>query len=325
MQNRSDPVASALRTLLTETEGLQQLSAALSNGVGAPFREAVARIRDAKGRTIVTGMGKSGIVARKIAATLASTGTPSHFVHPAEASHGDLGMVMQDDVIIALSWSGETKELADIISYSRRFRVGLIAITSVAESTLAREADVALVLPRAAEACPNGLAPTTSTTMQMALGDALSVALLEARGFTAQDFRQFHPGGKLGASLIFVRDIMHTGDKIPLVASGTPMTVAVLVMTQGGFGCVGVTDSAGVLAGIVTDGDLRRNLRAELATLEVDAIMNRTTRTIPDDSLAVEALELLNRYRITVVMVTDDRSRPVGLVHMHDLLRLGVV
>ncbi len=324
MTSNDAAIASARRTLETESAGLAQLVAALDSGLGAPFIQATAAIAAARGRVIISGMGKSGLVGRKITATLASTGTPAHFVHPGEASHGDLGMIAAEDVIIALSWSGETTELADIISYSRRFKVMLIAITSNADSTLAREADIPLVLPKAQEACPNGLAPTTSTTMQMALGDALAVALLEARGFTAEDFRQFHPGGKLGARLTFVRAIMHTGDAVPLVKSGATMAEAILEMTARGFGCVGVVDTDGHLTGIVTDGDLRRHMRPDLTTLIVDQVMSRKPRTISADDLAVEALEMLNRNRITAVLVVDGTDRPEGIVHLHDLLRLGV-
>jgi len=317
-------VPSALRTLQTEIEGLGQLSSALQGALGPAFAEAVAAIARSTGRVIITGMGKSGLVGRKIAATLASTGTPAHFVHPGEASHGDLGMIRAEDVILALSWSGETTELADIISYSRRFKVRLIAVTASPESTLAREADVPLVLPKAQEACPNGLAPTTSTTMQIALGDALAIALLEGRGFTAEDFRQFHPGGKLGARLTYVRAIMHKGRKVPLIRMGAGMAEAIIVMTQHGFGCVGVTDGAGHLAGIITDGDLRRHMRPDLTTLSVDEVMSRNPRVISGDDLAVEALEMLNSHRITAVMVVDAKKKPVGIVHMHDLLRTGV-
>lgn len=320
----SSTIPSALRTIETEIAGLDQLAAAIRNGLGASLEQAVEIIASARGRAIVTGMGKSGHVGRKIAATFASTGTPASYVHPGEASHGDLGMIMTDDVIVALSWSGETSELADIISYSRRFKVPLIAITSAEDSTLAREADVALVLPKAAEACPNGLAPTTSTTMQIALGDALAVALLEARGFTAEDFRQYHPGGKLGARLTFVRKLMHVGDAVPLIAAGAKMSDAILTMTARGFGCVGVVNPAGVLIGIVTDGDLRRAMRPDLTTLSVDTVMNRAPRTISGDDLAVEALEMLNANRITAVMVTDSGNHPIGIVHLHDLLRVGV-
>jgi arabinose-5-phosphate isomerase len=316
-------VHSALRTLETEAAGLAALSAALDDGMGAPFIEAVERIRSVSGRVIVTGMGKSGHVGRKIAATLASTGTPAYFVHPGEASHGDLGVITRDDAIIALSWSGETAELRDLTDYAKRFRVALIAVTANAESTLARAADIALVLPAAKEACPLGLAPTTSTLMQLALGDALAVALFESRGFTALQFKEFHPGGKLGASLTFVRDVMHRGGSVPLVALGTRMSDALVVMTGKGFGCVGVTDGAGLLVGIITDGDLRRNMRDDLLKSSVDSVMTRNPKSMRPDQLAAEALELLNARKVTALFVVE-QGKPVGLVHVHDLLRIGV-
>jgi arabinose-5-phosphate isomerase len=278
----------------------------------------------ATGRVIVTGMGKSGHVGRKIAATLASTGQPAYFVHPGEASHGDLGMIQQGDVILALSWSGETSELADIITYSRRFQIGLISITSKLESALGSEADVCLALPKSEEACPNGLAPTTSTTMQLALGDALAVALLEAKGFTAQDFRVFHPGGKLGAKLTFVRDIMHRDERVPLVRLGAGMGEAVVQISAKGFGCVGVVDADGKLAGIVTDGDLRRHMRPDLMGAKVDDVMTRAPRTVTPETLGVEALEMLNSRKISAMLVVDQGNIPCGIVHLHDLLRLGV-
>jgi arabinose-5-phosphate isomerase len=318
-----DPVASALRTLATERDGLGVLVEAIGNGLGPPFVAAVDLIGRARGRVIVTGMGKSGHVARKIAATLASTGTPAHYVHPAEASHGDLGMVQPEDAIVALSWSGETTELADLIAYAKRFRVGVVAVTANAASTLARQADVALVLPKAQEACPNGLAPTTSTTMQLALGDALAVALLEQRGFTAHDFRVFHPGGKLGAQLKLIRDVMHTGERLPLVRLGATMDEAIVEISAKGFGSVVVVDDEGRLAGIVTDGDLRRNLRPDLGTLPVEAIMSRKPRTIAPDDLVAKALEVQESAKITALVVVED-GRPVGLVHYLDLLRIGV-
>jgi arabinose-5-phosphate isomerase len=273
---------------------------------------------------IVTGMGKSGHIGRKIAATLASTGQPAYFVHPGEASHGDLGMIQQGDVILALSWSGETSELADIITYSRRFQIGLISITSKLESALGSEADVCLALPKSEEACPNGLAPTTSTTMQLALGDALAVALLEAKGFTAQDFRVFHPGGKLGAKLTFVRDIMHRDDRVPLVKLGVAMGEAVVQISAKGFGCVGVVNTDGTLAGIVTDGDLRRHMRPDLMVAKVDDVMTRAPRTVTPETLGVEALEMLNSRKISAMLVLDQSNKPCGIVHLHDLLRLGV-
>ncbi|MEE1657493.1 KpsF/GutQ family sugar-phosphate isomerase [Microvirga sp. CF3062] len=318
-----DPaVQSALRTLETERDGLTILMEAIGNGLGQPFTAAVETIAAAKGRVIVTGMGKSGHVGRKMTATFASTGTPAHYVHPAEASHGDLGMIQTDDVIIALSWSGETAELADIIGYSRRFRVPLIAMTSNAESTLGRAADICLTLPKAKEACPNGLAPTTSTTIQLALGDALAVALLERRGFTADNFRVFHPGGKLGARLKLVREIMHKDERLPIVGVEARMGEAIEEIGRKGFGTVIVVNSDGTLAGIVTDGDLRRNLRPDLATLPVTAIMTKTPRTIAPDALVASALEMEEASRITALIVVE-HNRPIGLVHYLDLLRAG--
>jgi arabinose-5-phosphate isomerase len=321
------PRLSALRTLGLERAGIAALEEALSSdrseGLAACFDAAVDLLRGITGRVIVTGMGKSGHVGRKLAATLASTGTPAYFVHPGEASHGDLGMIRSDDAILALSWSGETAELADIITYSRRFRIGLLAITSSLESSLGREADVCLCLPKAEEACPNGLAPTTSTTMQLAMGDALAVALLEARGFTAQDFRIYHPGGKLGARLTFVRDVMHKDERIPHVPMDALMSHAVVEISTKGFGCVGVLDESGRLAGIVTDGDLRRHMAPDLMTAGVAQVMTAAPRTVEADTLAAEALEILNARKITTLFVVDDARRPVGIIHLHDLLRLG--
>lgn len=321
----ADIRASALRTVATERAGLDTLHDALANGLGQPFAAAVAMIQAATGRVVVSGMGKSGHVGRKLAATLASTGTPAHFVHPAEASHGDLGMVQPEDVVIALSWSGETAELAALVGYTRRFRVGLIAFTSNPESTLGKEADVALVLPKATEACPNGLAPTTSTTMQIALGDALAVALLEARGFSKQDFFVYHPGGKLGAQLKTVDSIMHRGADLPLVGLDTLLPDVIAMISEKSFGCAVVMDLDGKLAGVVTDGDLRR--KATMgggASLRARDIMTANPRRIGLDTLAVEALELVNRLRITALIVVDADERPVGLVHVHDLLAMGV-
>jgi arabinose-5-phosphate isomerase len=317
--------ASAIRTINTEREGLTALAAALDNGLAAPFAAAVELIRTTPGRVVVSGVGKSGHVGRKIAATLASTGTPALFVHPAEASHGDLGMITPDDVILALSWSGETAELRSIVEYSRRFEIALIAMTSAPDSTLARQCDIVLVLPRATEACPHGLAPTTSTLMQLALGDALAVALIESRGFTAESFHKFHPGGRLGASLHFVRAIMHRGDALPLVALGTVVGEAIPVMTAKGFGCIGVTGADGALVGILTDGDLRRGLSHDLPARRVDEMMNRSPRTIAPDTLVGEALAMMNTADrpFTVLFVVED-GRPIGIVHMHDFLRLGV-
>ncbi len=326
----SPHAASALRTLGTEASGLTALAAAFSSELGESFGRAVEKIRAVSGprgeagRVIVTGMGKSGHIGRKIASTLSSTGTPSYFVHPGEASHGDLGVISdKSDVILALSWSGETAELRDLVNYANRFGVTLIAITSQPASALAQAADIQLILPIVQEACPHGLAPTTSTLMQLALGDALAVALLESRGFTALDFKALHPGGKLGASLTFVRDIMHVGDKLPLVSSGTPMSDAIVEMSAKGFGCVGVNDETGNLLGIITDGDLRRHMRGDLLASKVDDVMTRNPKSARGDQLASEALELLNASNITALFVVEGR-KPAGLIHLHDLLRIGV-
>jgi len=316
-------VQSALRTLEAEGEGVATLAAALRDRLGSAFVAAVDLIRGASGRVIVTGMGKSGHVGRKIASTFASTGTPALFVHAAEASHGDLGMIAGGDVIIALSWSGETAELKDLTDYSRRFRIGLIAITANADSTLAKTADVVLALPQAREACPHNLAPTTSSLMQLALGDALAIALLESRGFTAVDFGLLHPGGKLGAQLKLVGDIMHAGASVPLKPAGTKMTDAILEMTAKGFGCVGVVDARGLLAGIITDGDLRRHMRNDLLEARVEDVMTRTPKTVRPDQLVSEALELLNATKVTALFAVES-GKPLGIIHVHDLLRAGV-
>ena len=317
--------ASAKRALTTETEGMQMLVEAIDGTLGVGLASAVDRIRNARGRVILTGMGKSGHVARKIAATLSSTGTPALFVHPAEASHGDLGMITQDDVIVMISNSGESPELRDILTYSRRFAVPLIAITTQSESTIAQEADIVLVLPRAREACPNGLAPTTSTLMQLALGDALAIALLEDKGFSARDFRTFHPGGRLGAQLKHVRDVMHPLSELPLGSIGMPMSEALIAMTQRSYGCLGVLDDDGRLAGIVTDGDLRRNMNARLLDRQVGEIMTRSPKTIEPEALTSEAIEEINSLKITSLFVVDGENRPIGLIHIHDLLRIGAV
>jgi arabinose-5-phosphate isomerase len=315
-------ISSALRTLDAEAGGVAALSAAIRGALGEPFAAAIDLIAKAQGRLIVTGMGKSGHIGRKIAATFASTGTPAYFVHPGEASHGDLGMITRDDVIMALSWSGETAELKDLIDYSRRFRAGLIAVTAEATSTLAKAADVVLLLPQAREACPHNLAPTTSSLMQLALGDALAVALLESRGFTALDFRGLHPGGRLGAKLKFIRDVMHSGAALPLAATGSTMADAIVVMTAKGFGCVGITQGAR-LTGIITDGDLRRHMGPDLLAAKVEDVMTRNPKTVAGDQLVSEALELLNSSKITAVFVVDGGA-PAGIVHLHDLLRAGV-
>ncbi len=312
------------RTVRLECAGLEALATALTDRLGRPFAEVVRLIHDLSGRVILTGMGKSGHVARKVAATLASTGTPAFFVHPAEASHGDLGMIQRGDAVIMISNSGETPELAAIIDYTKKRGIPLIAITSRADSTLARHATHLLLLPESREACPIGLAPTTSTTMQMALGDALAATLLRLRGFTARDFRDFHPGGNLGDMLCTLEEIMHTGRELPLVAPETPMPEVLLVMTGRRFGTVGIVDEAGRLAGIITDGDLRRGMarHPDLLKLTAAEVMTRNPRTLPPDTLAGTAITFMNRQKITVIFVTDENGRPVGIVHMHDLVRL---
>jgi arabinose-5-phosphate isomerase len=273
---------------------------------------------------IVTGMGKSGLVGRKIAATLASTGTPALYVHPGEASHGDLGMVTERDALLALSNSGETAELTDIVTYSRRYDIPLVAITSRTESSLAEAADVALILPDVGEACPMGLAPTSSTTMMLGLGDALAVALLERKGFSSADFQIYHPGGKLGRQLLKVAALMHQGDAVPLVTEDRPMGDALLVMTQKSFGCVGVLDEQGRLAGIITDGDLRRHLDASLFHRSAGEVMTRSPLTIRPGILAAEALRQMNERKITSLFVLDETRHPVGILHLHDCLRAGI-
>lgn len=322
-QATSAYIESAKRTLQLETEGLADLCNALSGPMADAFDEAVAMMHNAKGRVIVSGIGKSGHIGQKIAATFASTGTAAFFVHPSEASHGDLGMISADDVVLAISWSGETFELGNILNHSRRFAVPLIAITSRTGSTLAKAADVVLTLPKAPEACPHGLAPTTSTTMTLALGDCLAMALLEARGFTAEDFKRIHPGGSLGAQLRFVEDIMHDATDLPLVGRNTPMTEAIVTMTQKAFGCLGVTDNRGRLIGVITDGDLRRHMGADLLSLTTDRIMTKKPKTVRPDLLASAALEQLNASRITALFVVE-KSKPVGIIHIHDLLRSGL-
>src|SRR5471032_1863591 len=292
-------VQSALRTLEAEGSGISAIASALQGPLGPAFAAAVDLMQRAKGRVIVTGLGKSGHVARKIAATLASTGTPAFFVHAAEASHGDLGMITADDVIIALSWSGEQPEMKNLVNYSKRFAIPMIAVTSNAASPLGQAARIVLELPKAREACPHNLAPTTSSLMQAAIGDALAIALLEGRGFTALEFANFHPGGKLGAMLKFVRDIMHTGEAIPVKPLGTKMSDALVEMSTKGFGCVCIVNESGEIAGIITDGDLRRHMRPDLTAALVDDVMTKNPKTVRGDMLASEALEILDSSKIT--------------------------
>jgi len=320
--NKFDAIKVARRVLSTEIDGMQALSANL----GSEFGDVVSLLKAVSGRTITAGVGKSGHIARKISATLASTGTPSVFVHPTEASHGDMGMIAKDDAVIALSRSGETKELADMIAYCKRFSIPLIAITSKSDSTLGKAADHVLRLPDSPEACAVTGAPTTSTTLQLALGDALAVCLLEARGFTAGDFKTLHPGGSLGAQLTTVADLMHTGDQMPVVGKKAKMSEALSVMGEKGFGCVGIVDGSGNLAGMITDGDIRRNLDKDLPKADVTEIMTQKPKTIEENTLAAEALHIMTGTLPKVMQVfVVTGGKPVGVLHMHDLLRAGIV
>ena len=312
-------LATATRVIDAEAAALQTLSASL----GDSFGEAVSLLLAAKGLVIVSGMGKSGHIARKMAATFASTGTPAHFVHPAEASHGDLGMMTSGDVVIVLSNSGETPELADLVAYTRRFDIPMIGVASRETSTLLTQSDVAILLPQLGEACGTGIVPTTSTTMTLALGDALAIALMEHRKFTPENFRDFHPGGKLGAKLAKVRDLMHGGDSIPLVSENTPMSDTLLTISQKGFGVVGVMDAKGYLQGIITDGDLRRHMTG-LLDMTAGQVMTSQPRTVRPDALAAEAIGVMEG-KITCLFVVDDDMKTQGILHIHDCLRAGVV
>ncbi len=317
--NDAELLASARHVLTAESAALTELA----NQLGDVFVKAVRLLVACKGRVVVSGMGKSGHIARKIAATMASTGTPALFVHPGEASHGDLGMIVPDDVVIALSNSGETAELTDLVAYTRRFSIPLIAITRKAHSSLGDAADATLELPNVPEVCPMGLAPTTSTTMQLALGDALAVAALECKGFTAEDFRNFHPGGKLGKILLRVSEIMHSGDELPLVKESDAMSHVLVVMTEKRFGCAGVVDRKGTLTGIITDGDLRRHMKDNLLQKPAAEVMTKNPTVIAPQMLAAEALKILNEKNRTQLLVVED-SKPVGILHIHDLLRSGI-
>lgn len=322
--DKKEALAVAKRVLETEGQALLELAQFVNNS----FAQAVEMMASAEGRVIVTGMGKSGHVGRKIAATMASTGTPAFFVHPAEASHGDMGMIVRGDIVLALSNSGEAKELNDLVEYTRRFAIPLVSITSRPSSTLAMRSDVALLLPSFPEACPNGLAPTTSTTMTLALGDALAVALLEQKGFTEKDFRVFHPGGKLGQQLIQVSEIMHRGEKIPLASEDVTVAEAVRVITEKGLGCVVLTDAAGKLSGMITDGDIRRNILSDLTQKRARDIMSKTPSTAAPETLVAEAMAVMNGLKeggrkITSLIVIDADKKPQGILHLHDCLRAG--
>uniref|UniRef100_UPI004047EDC4 KpsF/GutQ family sugar-phosphate isomerase n=2 Tax=Yoonia sp. TaxID=2212373 RepID=UPI004047EDC4 len=319
MTDHTKFIATATRVIDAEAAALHTLGASLGDSFGA----AITLLLAAKGRVIVSGMGKSGHIARKMAATFASTGTPAHFVHPAEASHGDLGMMTSGDVVIVLSNSGETPELADLVAYTRRFDIPMIGVASRENSTLLTQSDVAIVLPQLGEACGTGIVPTTSTTMTLALGDAMAIALMEHRQFTPENFRDFHPGGKLGAKLARVRDLMHGGDAIPLVQTQTPMSDTLLIISQKGFGVVGVTDTDGYLQGIITDGDLRRHMTG-LLEMTAGQVMTSDPRSVTPDTLAAEAIGVMEG-KITCLFVMNADKRPQGILHIHDCLRAGVV
>lgn len=314
-------LAAARRVLASAADALNMLSEALDGD----FVRAIDLMLAAPGRVIVSGMGKSGHIARKIAATLSSTGTPAYFIHPAEASHGDMGAITRQDVLLLLSWGGETAELSDLLTYAKRFRIPMVAIASNPDSTLMQAADVKLLLPRAPEACPMGLAPTTSTTMMLSLGDAIAVALMERKGFSADQYRDFHPGGSLGRALIRVSDLMHGGADMPLVGEAAAMPEVVLTMASGRMGCVGVTDKAGALVGIVTDGDLRRHYQEQGRTAA--QVMTRGPQLAGPDQLAAEALALMTEKKITQLFVVDPAAPgnlPLGVLHIHDCLKAGL-
>ncbi|MCW6531261.1 KpsF/GutQ family sugar-phosphate isomerase [Sphingomonas sp. MMSM20] len=317
--------SSALKTLDIELQALEILrealqAPALSRSVDAAIRTIAAT----RGRVIITGMGKSGHVARKIAATMCSTGTSALYLHPGEASHGDLGIITREDVVLAITWSGETTELGDILQYCRRYGVPLIVATSQADSTAARAADICLIMPTVREACPNELAPTSSTTLQIVLGDALAVALIEARGFTPSDFRIFHPGGRLGVQLSTIGQIMGTGDEIPRVTRGASLTSATIEMSRKRYGCTAVVDEAGMLIGAFTDGDLRRCIAVHDLNDDIALHMSPQPVTVTADTLAAEALKTLNDHAVSVLFVVDDAGMLIGIVHMHDIVRMGV-
>ena len=307
----------ARKVLKDEAEGIALLDSFFDEN----FTLAIKKILEISGKVIVTGVGKSGHIGKKISATLSSTGTPSYFVHPTEASHGDMGMVGSEDIIFAISWSGETSELNDIVHFSKQNNIKLISLTSSSESHLASSADISLILPKATEACPNGLAPTTSTTMQLIVGDAIAICLLNERGFDKDKFKSLHPGGQLGAALSTLEDIMHKEDTIPLLNSGTNMSEALIKISEKGFGCSGVTKND-ELIGIVTDGDLRRHMGPGLLEKTVDEIMNTNPKTVSRNMLATDALDLINEIGIQGLFIVDEKKHPLGFIHFHDLIRL---
>jgi arabinose-5-phosphate isomerase len=314
------------RSIATAVDGINALAAcfAADQVLARSLVDAVELIARRNGRVVVSGVGKSGHIGRKIAATMASTGTSAYFVHPTEASHGDLGMITSEDLLILLSWSGETVELGNMLTYAKRFNVPIVSVTSNSESLLARNSSVAITLPKVQEACPHGLAPTTSAMLQLAVGDALAIALLERRGFSAQDFKTFHPGGKLGSQLLLVQELAHTGEAIPLLPLGSPMGDAVIQMSSKGFGVVGITGEAGKLVGVITDGDLRRHMSHDLLLETVDTVMSHHPRVIKGSALASAAMEFMQAQKVTVLFLVDDLGVPSGILNVHDLLRAGV-
>lgn len=315
-----EDLSEARRVLEQEAQALLKLGECLD----ATFEEAIEILLQTKGRVILSGIGKSGHIAHKIAATFSSTGTPAFFVHPSEASHGDLGMITPQDTLLILSFSGETAELGDMISFAKRFDLPIIAITQKNGSLLSKASSVTLLLPKSPEACPMGLAPTTSTTVMLGLGDALAVALLKRKGFSAGDFKNLHPGGNLGKQLLHVKDIMRPYDELPLVGLGTFMSEALVVMTEKGFGCIGVLDKKGALVGIITDGDLRRHMTPDLLVKSAREVMTPSPKTITETAFAAEALGIMNRNSITNLFVVDEERQLLGLVRLHDCLREGI-
>ena len=310
-------IESAQKALSDEIEGLSLLKEFFNSD----FEKAVNAIFNSKGKVVVTGVGKSGHIGRKISATLSSTGTPSYFIHPTEASHGDMGMIEEKDIILAISWSGETTELGNIVKYALENKIKLIGLSSNKESHLAKSSNIALNIPMVEEACPNGLAPTTSTTMQLVIGDAIAISLLNIRDFNKDNFRSLHPGGQLGAALAVVKDVMHSGESLPTIDIGSPMSEALIKISEKGFGCIGVI-SNNSLEGIITDGDLRRHMGPEILNNKVESIMTKSPQMVSSTLLVSDALKLINNLGIQGLFVTDDGKSPIGFVNFHDLIRV---
>ena len=310
-------IESAQKALSDEIEGLSLLKEFFNSD----FEKAVDAIFNSKGKVVVTGVGKSGHIGRKISATLSSTGTPSYFIHPTEASHGDMGMIEEKDIILAISWSGETTELGNIVKYALENKIKLIGLSSNKESHLAKSSNIALNIPMVEEACPNGLAPTTSTTMQLVIGDAIAISLLNIRDFNKDNFRSLHPGGQLGAALAVVKDVMHSGESLPTIDIGSPMSEALIKISEKGFGCIGVVSNDS-LEGIITDGDLRRHMGPEILNNKVESIMTKSPQMVSSTLLVSDALKLINNLGIQGLFVTDDGKTPIGFVNFHDLIRV---